>query len=88
MIRLSSATPHASNICFGMESTFFAFAVLITPCLFLLRLDDFLILKDVAAELPLAMCLNLLYALQTEVGGSRIPSRKCPAGSFAQEDEA
>jgi hypothetical protein len=71
-----------------MESTFFAFAVLIAPCLFLLRLDDFLILKDVAEALPLAMCLNLLYALRTEVGGSRIPSRMCPTASITREDEA
>jgi hypothetical protein len=37
----------------------------------------------VAEALPLAMCLNLLYALRTDVGGSRIPSRMCPAASFA-----
>jgi hypothetical protein len=71
-----------------MESTFFAFAVLIALCLFLLRLDDFLILKDWARALPLAMCLNLLYALRTEVSGSCIPSRMCLTGSFAREDEA
>jgi hypothetical protein len=83
MIHLSSLPLHASNICFGMESSFFAIAVLIAACLFLLKLDDFLILENVAEALPLAMCLNLLYALRTDVGGSRIPSRMCPTASFA-----
>ena len=71
-----------------MGSKFFALAVLIAPRLFPFRLEDFLVLKDLASALPLATHLSLLCALAAEVSASRAPSRVSAASGAAREGEA